>query len=206
MDGTSRPLSPSPHNHEAHIRLLHPALIIPTFPGMKGVLSTQYRPNTTSLLQAYSLILPLTPAPTFLLCAWCQTKGSWSCGVNCLCSSTLQRLSTAPLSHTLPPGTTNCSSTQCGCSAHIILCGTWTRENAERPSGDGSVAWSEPNGSPTLQPDVCTWQRMPCPAAVVQHQIWVVHSLAKIYEACLVSSKIHIATVAENVKILFWSS
>lgn len=39
----------------------------------------------------------------------------------------------------------------------------------------------------------------PAPAAVVQHQIWVVHGLAKSCEACLVSSKIHTAIVAENV-------
>lgn len=66
MGGTSHCLPPPPSKHEAHISLVHQALVIPTSPGMKGVLATQHRPNTASLLQAYSLILPFTPAPTFL--------------------------------------------------------------------------------------------------------------------------------------------
>lgn len=136
--------------------------------------STQHRPNTASLLKAYSLILPLTPAPTFLLPAWCQIKGSWSCGLNCLIHPA--ETEHCSLSHTFLPGTANCSNTKCGCSAHITLCDTWTRENTERSSGDGNVVLSELDGSPALQLEVCTWQRMPCPccsgAAPDLHDAW----------------------------------
>lgn len=36
--GWTSPPSPSPPKHGAHVSLLHPALVIPTFAGMKSVL------------------------------------------------------------------------------------------------------------------------------------------------------------------------
>lgn len=165
-----------PASIDTHVSLLHPALLIPTFAVTKGVLC-HGQPNT-DLIQhhCWKPIILSFLSPLLLPFCYClvSDQGLLKLWVNCLIHPA--ETEHCPLSHTFLPGAANCSNTQCGCSAHITLCDTWTRENTERSSGDGSVVLSELDGSPTLQPEVCTWPRVPCPccsgAAPDLHGAW----------------------------------